>query len=125
MGKLKPYTQAFTLVEIMVVVGIIALLAGMVFPYYVKPRATAQANACINNLVKIEDAASQIALERGQKTGDPINYPGDLTPYLKLNNTGQIPACPAQGAYSVGYVGSRIEAVCSLGSIVTPAHIVP
>jgi len=125
MANFKPTKRAFTLVEIMVVVGIIALLAGMVVPYYVKPRATAQANACINNLIKIESAASQFAFEHGQKTGDPINYPSDLTPYLKLNNAGQIPSCPAQGTYSVGYVGSRIEAVCSLGSTVSPAHISP
>jgi prepilin-type N-terminal cleavage/methylation domain-containing protein len=123
MAKHTHQTRAFTLVEIMIVLGIIALLVALVYPYYVRPRATAQANACINNLVKIESAASQFAIERGQKTGDPINYPDDLKPYLKLNSTGEIPSCPAQGTYSVGYVGDKIEAVCSLGSTVTPAHI--
>jgi prepilin-type N-terminal cleavage/methylation domain-containing protein len=117
--------RAFTLVEIMIVVGIIALLGALVYPYYVRPRATAQANACINNLIKIEAAASQFAIEHGQKTGDPINYPTDLTPYLKLNNASQIPSCPAQGTYSVGYVGSKLDAVCSLGSTVDPPHISP
>ncbi len=125
MAKFTHPTRAFTLVEIMVVVGIIALLVALIYPYYVRPRATAQANACINNLTKIESAASQFAIEHGKKTGDPINYPTDLSPYLKLNNAGEIPACPAQGIYSVGYVGNQIQAVCSLGSTVTPAHINP
>jgi len=113
----------FTLVEIMIVVAIIGLLAAIAIPNFVKARATAQANACINNLRQIDAAANQFALEQGKTTGATINYPGDLTPYIKMNAGSAIPPCPAGGIYSDGTVGT--PPVCSLGSTVTPAHILP
>src|SRR5277367_6017352 len=89
----------FTLVEIMIVVAIIGLLAAIAIPNFVKARATSQANACINNLRQIDAAANQFALEQKLSTGSTINFPTDLTPYIKLNNGGVIPACPAGGTY--------------------------
>jgi prepilin-type N-terminal cleavage/methylation domain-containing protein len=117
--------KGFTLVEIMIVVAIIGLLAAIAIPNFVKARATSQANACINNLRKIEDAANIFALEKGKKTGDPITYPSDLTPYIKLNSTGSIPGCPTGGTYSINVIGAKPQAVCSLSSTVTPNHIMP
>jgi prepilin-type N-terminal cleavage/methylation domain-containing protein len=113
----------FTLVEIMIVVAIIGLLAAIAIPNFVRARAVAQASACINNLKQIDGAASQFALEQGKKTGDPINFPDDLTPYIKLNSSGRIPGCPAGGTYTENSVGN--PPTCSLGSTVTPAHIMP
>ena len=113
----------FTLVEIMIVVAIIGLLAAIAIPNFVKARATSQANACINNMRQIDAAANQFALERGKKTGDAISYPGDLTPYIKLNSANSIPACPAGGTYTESTVGTA--PTCSLGSTVTPAHLSP
>jgi len=113
----------FTLVEIMIVVLILAMLLGITVPYYVRQRAVAQANACLNNLFKIESASYQFALEKGKKTGDPINYPQDLKPYIKLTQTGQVPPCPAGGDYEIESVGGRIT--CSLGSSVDPPHVMP
>jgi prepilin-type N-terminal cleavage/methylation domain-containing protein len=113
----------FTLVEIMIVVAIIGLLAAIAIPNFVKARATAQANACINNLRQIDAAANQFALEQKKKTGDAINYPDDLTPYIKLNSAGSIPPCPAGGTYTDPNVGSN--PVCSLSDSVTPAHVLP
>ena len=110
----------FTLVEIMIVVAIIGLLAAIAIPNFVKARATSQANACINNLRQIDAAASQFALEQGKTTGAAINFPGDLTPYIKLNSAGSLPACPAGGSYSDATVGAT--PTCSLGSTVTPFH---
>jgi len=113
----------FTLVEIMIVVAIIGLLAAIAIPNFVKARATSQANACINNLRQIDAAANQFALERGKKTSDPISYPGDLTPYIRLNSASSIPGCPAGGTYTCNTVGTT--PTCSLGSSVTPAHRAP
>ena len=113
----------FTLVEIMIVVAIIGLLAAIAIPNFVKARATSQANACINNLRQIDAAANQFALENKKKTADAITYPGDLTPYIKLNADGSIPPCPAGGNYSCTAVGST--PACTLANTVTPGHYLP
>lgn len=109
----------FTLVEIMIVVAIIGLLAAIAIPNFVKARATSQANACINNLRQIDAAANQFALEKGQKTGDPITLTSDLTPYIKLNAAGSLPACPANGTYACETVGTN--PTCTLSTL-TPPH---
>ncbi|MGA2245295.1 MAG: type II secretion system protein [Verrucomicrobiota bacterium] len=118
-----PGRAGFTLVEIMIVVAIIGLLAAIAIPNFVTARARAQANACINNLRQIDGAANQFALEQNKKTGDTINFPNDLTPYIKLNATGGIPACPAGGTYSDPSVGAQPQ--CSLANTVSPGHYLP
>lgn len=115
--------EGFTLVEIMIVVAILGLLIAIAVPHYVRQRSSGQANGCINNLLKLDDAASQFALERGKKTGDTINFPADLTPYIRLNSSMMIPPCPAGGGYSLAVVGSH--PTCSLGNSVSPSHLLP
>jgi prepilin-type N-terminal cleavage/methylation domain-containing protein len=118
--KLQEHTKkaGFTLVEIMIVVAIIGLLAAIAIPNFVKSRATSQANGCINNLRQINAAASQFALEKGKKTGDPITFPDDLTPYIKLNSSGSLPTCPAGGTYDCPLVGTN--ATCTLSTLDPP-----
>jgi prepilin-type N-terminal cleavage/methylation domain-containing protein len=119
----KSTLAAFTLVEIMIVVLILGIILAIAIPNYVRQRACAQANTCINNLLKIESAAAQFALENGKKNGDLIDYPNDIKPYIKLNSAGEIPNCPASGIYSVTIVGTN--PICSLGTLVTPPHLLP
>ena len=109
----------FTLVEIMIVVSIIGLLAAIAIPNFVKARATSQANACINNLRQIDAAANQFALEKGKSTGAAITLTTDLTPYIKLNSSGSLPACPAGGTYACANVGTN--PTCTLSTL-TPPH---
>jgi prepilin-type N-terminal cleavage/methylation domain-containing protein len=115
----------FTLVEIMIVVAIIGLLAAIAIPNFVKARAKSQATACINNLRQIEAAVQQVAIEKGLKVGDIVNYPTDVSTYIKLNSNSLLPGCPANGNYSLDVVGNIPQALCSLGNTVTPAHVLP
>jgi prepilin-type N-terminal cleavage/methylation domain-containing protein len=115
--------RAFTLVELMIVVAIIALLAAIAIPYYVRSRANAQANACINNLRQVEYAALQIAFEKKLAAGTLITYPSEVTNYVKLNSAGSVPACPAGGTYSLLPVGTTPQAQCSVGTSATPPHV--
>ena len=112
----------FTLVEIMIVVAILGVLLAIAIPNYVKARANSQANACINNMRQVDGALQQFAIENDLHVGAPVNYPNDLTPYIKLNSTSQIPGCPAGGTYTVAPVGIDPSVLCSLGNTVTPAH---
>jgi prepilin-type N-terminal cleavage/methylation domain-containing protein len=115
------HEAGFTLVEIMIVMAIIGLLAGIAIPNYVKARSTSQATTCINNLRQIDSAAQQFALEQRKRTGQGINFPADLTPYIKLNANNSIPPCPANGAYTCATVGN--EPTCSLSSSTIPPHV--
>jgi Domain of unknown function (DUF4190) len=101
----------------------IPMMLAIAIPNFVKARTTAQANACINNLRQIDAAANEFALEHHKQTGDAINFPDDLTPYIKLDSQGKIPSCPAGGIYSIKKVGDM--PTCSLGTTVTPAHVLP
>ena len=114
-------SRGFTLVEIMIVISIIALLCAIVIPNLLKASARSQATTCINNLRQIDTAIQQFSVEAGKHQGDTINYPTDISAYIKLNAKGSIPGCPAQGTYTLNVVGSIPSANCSLSTL-TPSH---
>ena len=88
----------FTLVEIMIVVAIIGLLAAIAIPNFVRARATAQTNACINNLRIIDAAMNQYALESGLKTGSTIAAPTTTLMTYIGRQSSVFPTCPIQSS---------------------------
>src|ERR1051325_5675583 len=93
--------SGFTLVEIMIVVAIIGLLAAIAIPNFVKARTTSQQNACINNLRQYDGAVQQWALEN-KKDSTATYTMTSIQPYVKLDSSGNLPACPAGRTYSPG-----------------------
>ena len=75
-------SRAFTLVEIMIVVSIIALLAAIAVPGFMRARKRAQASRIINDLRLIDSATEQYAIENDKQTGDTVLV-SDWTNYLK------------------------------------------
>ena len=101
----------FTLVEIMIVVAIIALLAAIAIPNFVKARASSQKAACIANLKQINGAKATWALEQ-KKTNTDTPVASDLfgsTAYIRVE-----PTCPGNGTYDFDTVANVTS--CSLGS---------
>jgi prepilin-type N-terminal cleavage/methylation domain-containing protein len=84
-------SSAFTLVEIMIVVAIIALLAAIAVPGFLRARKRSQASKILNDLRMIDSAVDQYAIETNKTTGNPVAIT-DWTNYLKkdsvLYNTG-------------------------------------
>jgi prepilin-type N-terminal cleavage/methylation domain-containing protein len=72
----------FTLVEIMIVVAIIALLAAIAVPGFLRARKRSQASRIINDLRLIDSAVDQYAIETNKKTGDLVDVT-DWSNYLK------------------------------------------
>lgn len=81
----------FTLVEIMIVVAIIALLAAIAVPGFLRARKRSQASRIINDLRLIDSAVDQYAVENNKTSGTAVGTT-DWTGYLKsgtaLYNTG-------------------------------------
>jgi prepilin-type N-terminal cleavage/methylation domain-containing protein len=78
--------KGFTLVEIMIVVAIIALLAAIAVPGFLRARKRSQASRIINDLRLIDSAVDQYAIETNKNTGATVAV-GDWTIYLKAGTT--------------------------------------
>jgi len=71
--------RGFTLVEIMIVVAIIALLAAIAVPNFMRARKRSQATRILEDLRALDAAASQYAIDNNKST---FNWP-DLKNYIK------------------------------------------
>lgn len=91
---MKRNRSGFTLVEIMIVVAIIAILAAIAIPNFVKSRTESQKNACIANLKQIQGAKEQ-SLLAGTGLTDAVLFGSQG--YIKTK-----PTCPAGGTYTTG-----------------------
>jgi prepilin-type N-terminal cleavage/methylation domain-containing protein len=96
--------QAFTLVEIMIVVAIIALLAAIAVPGFLRARKRSQASRILNDLRLIDAAVDQYAIETNRATAFSVTA-DDWKNYLKkgtaLYNSGSSILGSAYGTQAV------------------------
>ena len=103
-NKLNKRRGGFTLVEIMIVVAIIALLAAIAVPGFLRARKRSQASRILNDLRMIDAAVDQYAIETNRSSNNPVAVT-DWTNYVKkgsqLYNTGSSLLCHAYCAQTV------------------------
>jgi prepilin-type N-terminal cleavage/methylation domain len=104
LNKLNKRRGGFTLVEIMIVVAIIALLAAIAVPGFLRARKRSQATKILNDLRMIDAAVDQYAIETNKMSG-AIVPSTEWVAYLKkgtvLYNTGNDLFGNAYGAQTV------------------------
>ena len=114
--------EAFTLVEILIVVGVIAVLAALAVPAFYRARQRAVAAQVRNELRLIDAAVDQYAIDTGKKSGTTVEVT-DWTNYFRsgtrLYTTGEDPLGNDYGPQIVDeppFV--PIETYYELGSVV-------
>ena len=104
MKKFTSNRRGFTLVEIMIVVAIIALLAAIAVPGFLRARKRSQASRILNDLRMIDSALDQYAIETSRSTGFVVTV-ADWSNYVKKNailyNTGLSILGSAYGSQTV------------------------
>jgi prepilin-type N-terminal cleavage/methylation domain-containing protein len=78
----KSSRGAFTLVEIMIVVAIIALLASIAVPNFLRARKRSQATRILEDLRVLDNATDEYAIENNKTSGAHPVFT-DLKAYLK------------------------------------------
>jgi prepilin-type N-terminal cleavage/methylation domain-containing protein len=114
-------TQAFTLVEIMIVVLIIGLLLAIAVPNFITARVQGNLNATVANLSRINTAKIQYALQNGAPGGAAVTQANLAPAYITT-----WPSGPIHGAvYLPNVVGTdptmngltalQLQADCGVG----------
>ena len=84
--KIDKKRGGFTLVEIMIVVAIIARLAAIAVPNFLRARKRSQATRILEDLRILDSADDQYAIETNKISGMNPAF-GDLKNYLKTGTT--------------------------------------
>jgi len=92
---LQKRRAGFTLVEIMIVVAIIALLAAIAVPNFLRARKRSQATRILEDLRMLDAACDQYAIDNNRPGGSTIAF-SDIKNYLKTGTvlysaTGTLP----------------------------------
>lgn len=93
--------KGFTLIELMIVIAIIAILAAILVPNFIRARAQGQLTACKSNLKNIGTACEMYSTDSAGR------YPTGLTG-LTPNYLKTIPTCASAGSntYTAGFTSA-------------------
>ena len=92
--------SAFTLIEILVVIGIIAVIAAILFPVFASVRERGRRTACLSNERQLGMAMLQYVADNGETFPGGVTWAGDrwvsqTYPYVKSTTLFQ---CPSDGS---------------------------
>jgi type IV pilus assembly protein PilA len=120
----KKYTDAFTLLEIMIVVAIIGLLAIMAIPAFQKARFNSRVANFVNDIRIAVDAFGIYSLDQGTYPPDktPSIIPPGMAEYLQgMNWTGRT---PIGGRWDWDYNAVGIKAgVTAIGTDISTLYV--
>ena len=104
MHGLRRTRHAFTLVEVMIIVALIALLVVLAIPSFIKVRKQSQGKRIINDARAIDAAVDGWALENAKTDGDVV----DVAAIGAYTTTGVISTNDVlNNPYSIGPVGTN------------------
>jgi general secretion pathway protein G len=86
--------QAFTLVEIMIVVAIIGIMIAVAVPSWLKARSRAQGKACMESQEQMSHAIGRWAIDLGKQNGEKPEFSDLIGADLYIKRT---PICPIDG----------------------------
>lgn len=101
--------KGFTVLEIMVVLGIITVVIAISLPGIIRSRRMAQARACQESLTKISGSKEVWALENQATQGETV----EMDYLVEKNYLKSDPICPSGGNYQVMQIG--LDPLCDSG----------
>jgi prepilin-type N-terminal cleavage/methylation domain-containing protein len=113
MQKINKNRGGFTLVEIMIVVAIIALLAAIAVPNFLRARKRSQATRILEDLRLIDAAIDQYAIDNSKPGGANVAWT-DIQNYLKTGTV--VYNSGGSDLLSNAYIGYSVDSLPKLSS---------
>ena len=98
--------QAFTLIEVMVVVMIVGIIASIAVPSWIRSRDRSRKMTCLANMKTMEDAKDLYAIAKRLSNGESVDESQLFSEFMKGS---VIPVCPGGGTYTVNVIGTQVE----------------
>lgn len=110
--------RAFTLIEIMIAIAIIAILASIAVPNFRKARERSQCRSCYANLKSIAGALEWYCADINQDYS--IDSDEDFQPLIDGGYLKTIPECPTKGQGHYKATGGSDQAECLYHGTIHP-----